>query len=501
MKIIDEIKNDKEIKRFGHRIGDPKVKRRFGKFMEWFGDEVQIKDIRNDTIKYFKGLLYLEETIANDSEKWRLTLKIIEQFINERQFAILIKNLDNNKFEIVSSDESSSDDEKYMSEIEFWEKYQKIQHYDDEFVIGELVQLTMKLKEGSKKIEETLQQIINELQVNINVNYLRNLVDWEIPYEEIKIMRVVKEYMEITLKYQVIEEVKERREEIIKLMNYAMENKITVNEMKLTRLYNMGYDENIIFEEGFLENFREVKDELESHVIKELELWLAKKRKKKELIIEDFGNESNDKKSEGLRKIGEILSPDGSENNENFEEYDEENIINRPDFDSSSNSNLESSELFINPENFEDSDIESNYNLQELFQENNLNMADANQVQAIFREEIRNFARNQYGNDLGNDLGNPNPNIINNTLGNINATRGLVVEFPLFGGSENEDEQNGIAKRCIVGIARDWLRTEEANITNWDGGDNNTSLDRRIVIKYANDEIKKRWQDELENIK
>ncbi|CAB4384470.1 unnamed protein product [Rhizophagus irregularis] len=53
----------------------------------------------------------------------------------------------------------------------------------------------------------------------------------------------------------------------------------------------------------------------------------------------------------------------------------------------------------------------------------------------------------------------------------------------------------------IVGTARDWLRTEGVNIDNWRGGDNNTSLDRRIVSKYASDEIKERWQDELENIK
>ncbi|PKY63480.1 hypothetical protein RhiirA4_492562, partial [Rhizophagus irregularis] len=111
----------------------------------------------------------------------------------------------------------------------------------------------------------------------------------------------------------------------------------------------------------------------------------------------------------------------------------------------------------------------------------------------------------------------------NNALGNINATRGLVVEFPLFGGSENEDAEEWvqrftdayttnaladdnvnrfrIAKGCLVGTAKDWLRTEGVNIDNWGANNNDTSLDRRIVSKYASDEIKERWQDELENIK
>ncbi|PKK55277.1 hypothetical protein RhiirC2_802841, partial [Rhizophagus irregularis] len=97
------------------------------------------------------------------------------------------------------------------------------------------------------------------------------------------------------------------------------------------------------------------------------------------------------------------------------------------------------------------------------------------------------------------------------------------VEFPLFGGSENEDAEEWvqrfldayttnalvddnvnrfrIAKECLAGTAIDWLRTEGVNIDNLGAENNDTSLDRRIVSKYASDEIKERWQDELENIK
>ncbi|PKY63133.1 hypothetical protein RhiirA4_491086, partial [Rhizophagus irregularis] len=179
--------------------------------------------------------------------------------------------------------------------------------------------------------------------------------------------------------------------------------------------------------------------------------------------------------------------------------------------------------LNIKDSDIENSDTESeifDYNLQELFQENILlNMATVDEMRDLFRT----FAQNQYGNDLENDLGTANPNLVNNALGNINATRGLIVEFPLFGESENKDagewvqrftdayttnaladdniNRFRIAKGCLVGTARDWLRTEEVNIDNWGTGNNDTSLDRRVVLKYASDKIKERWQDELENIK
>ncbi|CAB4427343.1 unnamed protein product [Rhizophagus irregularis] len=199
-----------------------------------------------------------------------------------------------------------------------------------------------------------------------------------------------------------------------------------------------------------------------------------------------------------------------------------EKELRKKGFGLSQNSDSNNS-LNIKDSDIENSDTESeifDYNLQELFQENILlNMATIDEMRDLFRT----FARNQYGNDLGNDLGTANPNLVNNALENINATRGLVVEFPLFGGSENEDagewiqrftdayttnalandnvNRFRIAKGCLVGTARDWLRTEGANIDNWGGGNNDTSLDRRVVSKYTSDEIKERWQDELENIK
>ncbi|PKC51845.1 hypothetical protein RhiirA1_405295, partial [Rhizophagus irregularis] len=62
----------------------------------------------------------------------------------------------------------------------------------------------------------------------------------------------------------------ERKEEILELTKYAEENGIEIGERELTKLWNMGYEGGKIFEEGFLEKFSEVEDELEGTIRREL---------------------------------------------------------------------------------------------------------------------------------------------------------------------------------------------------------------------------------------
>ncbi|CAB4412355.1 unnamed protein product [Rhizophagus irregularis] len=321
-----------------------------------------------------------------------------------------------------------------------------------------------------------------------------------------------------------IDEIDKRIKELKKIFE---SDGIIVTEGEVSRIISMGYTDGEILDKEFIEIFQENKNELE----KELKKKLDKLLKEQAGIIdsEESGEKSDNEESEEDKtdeseKIGEILGPEEHEIwEENTEDFDEnefennnENVINTEGFGLNQNSDSNNSDI-------ENSDTKSeifDYNLQDLFQENILlNMATVDEIRDLFRT----FVRNQYGNDLGNDLGTANPNLVNNALGNINATRGLVVEFPLFGGSENEDAEEWvqrftdayttnaladdnvnrfrIAKGCLVGIARDWLRTEGVNIDNWGAGNNDTSLDRRVVSKYASDEIKERWQDELENIK
>ncbi|RGB27510.1 hypothetical protein C1646_769019 [Rhizophagus diaphanus] len=181
------------------------------------------KCVRKSAIKYFKELLYLEETIANDTERWRME-KFQRNFNYEKLFAILISEMDNDKFEIISLDESEmgSDDEKskvkktsikrkvkilnnwgiwaleenvsrvikmeftdYISEIKFWEEYQKIQENSNEYMKEKLEELMIKIEDKRNKIKRKLQQIL-ELGLKIDEENLVQLRVWGLSYESIK---------------------------------------------------------------------------------------------------------------------------------------------------------------------------------------------------------------------------------------------------------------------------------------------------------------------------
>ncbi|PKY62409.1 hypothetical protein RhiirA4_432510 [Rhizophagus irregularis] len=252
--------------------------------------------------------------------------------------------------------------------------------------------------------------------------------------------------------------------------NYWLENGYEINVEEIRRIINFGIENEIMKTKDFIENYMTIKELDDEGVIKELKRWYSTNAMECPLcnrmiltreaagIIdsEESGEKSDNEESEednidDSEKVGEILDPEEyeiwEENtkdfNENEFENNNENVINTEGFGSSQNSDSNNS-LNIKDSNIENSDTKSelsDYNLQDLFQENILlNMgATLDEMRNLFRT----FVQNQYGNDLENDLGTPNPNLVNNALGNINATRGLVVEFPLFGGSENEDAENG----------------------------------------------------------
>ncbi|CAB4477217.1 unnamed protein product [Rhizophagus irregularis] len=75
----------------------------------------------------------------------------------------------------------------------------------------------------------------------------------------------------------------ERKEEILELTKYAEENGIEIGERELTKLWNMGYEGGKIFEEGFLEKFSEVEDELEGTIRRELKVWKDGERREAEI--------------------------------------------------------------------------------------------------------------------------------------------------------------------------------------------------------------------------
>ncbi|POG60626.1 hypothetical protein GLOIN_2v1815633 [Rhizophagus irregularis DAOM 181602=DAOM 197198] len=152
------------------------------------------------------------------------------------------------------------------------------------------------------------------------------------------------------------------------------------------------------------------------------------------------------------------------------------------------------------------------------------------------RADLRAVTSTMYGHDIGPDWNNlAVPPITltglqgeiqanTNAIGNLNANRGAIVEIPAFYGTSGEDPEewadkfeetftaNGlgnddaqrfiIAKARLMGGAADWLKTEGVNIADWNvNGDHNLRLRRRIIGKYASDEIKDRWLEQLEKIR
>ncbi|POG79184.1 hypothetical protein GLOIN_2v1765994, partial [Rhizophagus irregularis DAOM 181602=DAOM 197198] len=139
--------------------------------------------------------------------------------------------------------------------------------------------------------------------------------------------------------------------------------RVEITDGELLRLISMRYTDGEILDQEFIEIFQGNKNEVEKNLRRILDKFL-----KQQAGIEDSessGNKSDDEesdgsenKSDGSGKDGEILNPNESDNNENFGEPYEENIINRPGFDSS-----ESSES-----NSEDKSEIPDYNIKNLFE-------------------------------------------------------------------------------------------------------------------------------------
>ncbi|GET65659.1 hypothetical protein GLOIN_2v1815633 [Rhizophagus irregularis DAOM 181602=DAOM 197198] len=152
------------------------------------------------------------------------------------------------------------------------------------------------------------------------------------------------------------------------------------------------------------------------------------------------------------------------------------------------------------------------------------------------RADLRALMNTMYNHDIGADWNNlalPPVTLTGlqgevqantNAIGNLNANRGAIVEIPVFYGTSGEDPEewadkfeetftaNGLgnddaqrfrlAKAKLMGGAADWLKTEGVNIVDWNvNGDHNLRLRVRIIGKYASDEIKDRWLEQLEKIR
>ncbi|CAB4424003.1 unnamed protein product [Rhizophagus irregularis] len=161
------------------------------------------------------------------------------------------------------------------------------------------------ITETDDEDEEDLSENENERMLDIGEEIQRMLEELNPKMDERKIYErrtnpgKLDEIKEEIIQYTI----DERKEEISELLNYAKENEIEISERELTKLWNMGYEGNEIFEEGFLERFHEVKDGLEHTIKKELRLWKEGKEEDVEM----------DEELKELNTLYEIITEQGYE--------------------------------------------------------------------------------------------------------------------------------------------------------------------------------------------
>ncbi|GET63396.1 hypothetical protein GLOIN_2v1765994 [Rhizophagus irregularis DAOM 181602=DAOM 197198] len=250
---------------------------------------------------------------------------------------------------------------------------------------------------------------------------------------------------------------------------------------------------------------------------------------------ESSGNESDNEKSDGSEKEsdgsgkdGEILNPNDTDNNENFEEPYEENIINRPGFDSS-----ESSES-----NSEDKSEISDYNIENLFETPltppippilPIVPIIMGATRAEVREDFRAALLAATGHDIGgNWAGLVAANPLANAIEDAGNVAGGIISMPQFYGREEEDindwvrqfetaftaigkaagvngaRQAAMAATCLKGAAAQWYNEKkEANnghLVNWQDNDNDNDLKHRIKQRFTREDVRKRKMLELRKI-
>ncbi|CAG8710189.1 15669_t:CDS:2, partial [Rhizophagus irregularis] len=332
--IKEEIQTNKEVVEYGHRIGEKEIERRFNEFWEWYKTKTGVIE---------------EVSYPKYKDGWKnnkLTEEIIEEFISSKQFEIGLSDVGSSEFNLVSSEmsEYSSEDDKETSGIgiaeikerlerkgilieklkierairlgyelnqilvvEFWIKYNELENLSDEKLKSELNEwVRMKVQENNEAIAK-FGQIIANLGMAMSDSILWHLYNWRFDEKDIGNRQFLREYIGLMKMYLMINEKNQvivgrllkqfneegGRAETEEWLERAQENEIKVLESELLTLWNMGYTEEEVFTKGLIGKFQEIKDGLKTAVMKELDLWLARKRKKRELE-----NESSEEEDE-----------------------------------------------------------------------------------------------------------------------------------------------------------------------------------------------------------
>ncbi|GBC20740.2 hypothetical protein GLOIN_2v1765994 [Rhizophagus irregularis DAOM 181602=DAOM 197198] len=502
--VFDRLIGCPEIMEHGYILEDWDIENRFQKFWEWYGSilefGVEVIHATPETIVIFRELLYMEEIITENigkvidltntivyrnplregeskQQEWeRLIQKVLQRFIDTKQFTR------------EPEDPESDSPESYELEDSDGSIHYEIKIEDD---------VKWTVESLKRKIEEMGGRYI----FRINGTKNRKLPDMIADIGQCK--------------------------------NCEQEEKPRITNGELLRLISMGYTDGEILDQEFIEIFQGNKNEMEKNLRRILDKFL-----KQQAGIEDSessGNESDNEKSDGSEKEsdgsgkdGEILNPNDTDNNENFEEPYEENIINRPGFDSS-----ESSES--NPE--DKSEI-SDYNIENLFETPltppippilPIVPIIIGATRAEVREDFRAALLAATGHDIGgNWAGLVAANPLANAIEDAGNVAGGIISMPQFYGREEEDindwvrqfetaftaigkaagvngaRQAAMAATCLKGAAAQWYNEKkEANnghLVNWQDNDNDNDLKHRIKQRFTREDVRKRKMLELRKI-
>ncbi|GBC32070.2 hypothetical protein GLOIN_2v1478394 [Rhizophagus irregularis DAOM 181602=DAOM 197198] len=480
----ENLLGNKELLTYRYIIEDDELDIRFARFEKW------LEEIESVTIKN-KG--YAEEENREKVKKFQKS--ITYQWWNRNEYPKPWMN----------DDLTDRIIEKIVETKGFVEEQSDIGELESSDEVGE-----SSSNEGNEHIERIYRNYWLENGYEIDIEEIRRIINFGVEYEIIK----TKEFMSF---YKTIEELDDKGiEEELRIWHYMYTiecptyNKIILKKKAIEAVeYNKEFIEKIckscyekgpenLEDENKLDDETEIEKRLErlKNLIKVLKIEVSDGELLRLIKSEEEVEEENDD-TDDSEKIGEILNPEEHEIweentgsfNENEFESENENVINTEGFGLSQNSDSNNS---LNIENSDNESEISDYNLQDLFQENILlDMANQDQIKRIM-ENVIGLAPNTLDNVLG--------------AGQILIERiqtagiGGIVGMPTFSGKEDEDvndwirqfevaftvsgriegnvgggvcNQNkaNVAITCLRGTALQWYNEEKervaANLVNW----------------------------------
>ncbi|RGB24197.1 hypothetical protein C1646_773417 [Rhizophagus diaphanus] len=278
-------------------------------------EEAKLAEVKNkeyNTMKYFKEILHMEESIAEEENREKVRKFQKTKIIEEKGFIEEYNDVE----ELISSNDTegpeNSDEQYEMILRNYWIEngykidIKKIKRILD-FGVEHKVMKTKDFMEYYVTIKELdNEEIIKELKKWYNTNIIECLLCQK--------MILIKEAMDYNKEFEgrICKSYSENKKNnnrielrIKKIMEICERTEVKITREEIIQVLKMGYEDKEILSWGFIKLFQENKNELEE-VIKEI----LDKYLKKEINTEENENEDNDEimeTEERLRRIKELV--------------------------------------------------------------------------------------------------------------------------------------------------------------------------------------------------